>query len=485
MPSARATPTGTRLPRPTARGVAVAVLAVLLWGLGAFSGLHVGLEVSAALLVLLVLCALMALLSSWGLGLRRRVLDPTVTAPGSARVELELAPGALVSRVPLAPGVVRCELPAALGGMGEIVLSRRMPHRLVVARRGVHELGPCTIDLRDVFGLFTVRRTEALPATVVGLPEVEPIDGALVRRARLSRSAEAGAGAGRGAGELGTLARQYVAGDDLRRIHWRASARTGGLMTREDEPVETETAVIVLDDRRFARDGAVGTGAHAEGAHRVEERLVSAVATLGAMLRRHGWSVRVLDARGDEIVHAGTSARTDGMSGAPGTPGTGALAGESGALDSQEALLALARLEFHDVRRDVAVVPPAGGVTTGDTALALVLAPDDDVAGSGPAHAAGGIDGAGPGRRLPELVPLCGHAGRRIAVLLSPAPTGPLPQGGHGPAAPSTDPTAPGGAVASAARGLPGGSWTVVRCDTTTSFSAVVDALDAPAGGSA
>jgi uncharacterized protein (DUF58 family) len=47
-------------------------------------------------------------------------------------------------------------------------------------------------------------------------------------------------------GELHSL-RPYVVGDDLRRVHWASSAKSGALIVREDEESSTGRIVVVLD----------------------------------------------------------------------------------------------------------------------------------------------------------------------------------------------------------------------------------------------
>ena len=51
--------------------------------------------------------------------------------------------------------------------------------------------------------------------------------------------------------------REYAPGDDLRRIVWRAQARTGKLMVREAEQGITDHITIILDTDRgtHSRDG--------------------------------------------------------------------------------------------------------------------------------------------------------------------------------------------------------------------------------------
>ncbi|MHB8452473.1 MAG: DUF58 domain-containing protein, partial [Mycobacteriales bacterium] len=81
--------------------------------------------------------------------------------------------------------------------------------------------------------------------------------------------------------------REYVRGDDLRRIVWRASARTGHLMVREAEQGITDKIVLVLDTDRgsHSRDG--------EGVSESFEAGVRAAASLGAFHIGQGFEVRL------------------------------------------------------------------------------------------------------------------------------------------------------------------------------------------------
>jgi uncharacterized protein (DUF58 family) len=81
--------------------------------------------------------------------------------------------------------------------------------------------------------------------------------------------------------------REYVPGDDLRRIVWRASARTGRIMVREAEQGITDHITIILDTDRGAhsRDG--------EGLSESFETGVRVAASLGVRHLREGYAVRV------------------------------------------------------------------------------------------------------------------------------------------------------------------------------------------------
>ena len=81
--------------------------------------------------------------------------------------------------------------------------------------------------------------------------------------------------------------REYAAGDDLRRIVWRASARTGKLMVREAEQGITDHITIIIDTDRgsHSRDG--------EGLSESFETGVRAAASLGVRHLREGYEVKI------------------------------------------------------------------------------------------------------------------------------------------------------------------------------------------------
>ncbi|MEV0866890.1 DUF58 domain-containing protein [Brachybacterium paraconglomeratum] len=314
--------------RPTGRGVVVLVACAALWLLGDLTRIEPARQLAAGLVLVLAVGAIGILVAGRGISPRRRVVDDAVPVGGSARVMLEMQDRLWITVVPLGRGVVREHLPEELGGQGDLPLARRMPHVLRVSRRGGHALGPYSVLVRDVFGLFHLRRTVEDGLRITGLPVVAEMSTAAERSTGIADSAVAAAAPVAGVGEIGPIARPYATGDDIRRIHWRASARTGTLMTREDEPTAGRSAVVVLDTTR--RDGLEG---------QVEEALVSHAATVLDSLGRNGWEVRIVDASGDEITR--TQRRR-------GVPGPSLLGGEADALERRASLLALAEVDFDD-----------------------------------------------------------------------------------------------------------------------------------------
>lgn len=112
--------------------------------------------------------------------------------------------------------------------------------------RGVHTFGPTTLSSGDLFG-FT-RRVETLenrqylivyplivPLSSFSLPARHPFGDRRAPRRLLEDPSRV----------IGV--RDYVYGDDLRRIHWKATARTMQLQSKIYEPTTTHTLVMFLN----------------------------------------------------------------------------------------------------------------------------------------------------------------------------------------------------------------------------------------------
>src|SRR5262249_46658392 len=82
------------------------------------------------------------------------------------------------------------------------------------------------------------------------------------------------------AGEDDVVPRAYRDGDELRRVHWRSTARYGELMVRREEQRWQDRAVVILDSRRSAHAGS--------GPSSSFEFAVSAAASIGVHLANSG-----------------------------------------------------------------------------------------------------------------------------------------------------------------------------------------------------
>ena len=131
--------------------------------------------------------------------------------------------------------------------------------------RGQHTLGPATVTATDAFGLFAVETEIRGTETALAYPRVRRLG--TVGRRSLGRLEEYGRADQRG--EFAEL-REYVPGDPLRDVHWKATAK-------RDELIVTEFAA-----ETDAESVTVAAGANAEGADAMAEATASVVASLVA-----------------------------------------------------------------------------------------------------------------------------------------------------------------------------------------------------------
>lgn len=133
----------------------------------------------------------------------------------------------------------------------------RVGYALPTARRGLIGVGPLRITLSDPLGLSRVDLTGAPRDEVTVLPRVVPL---LPVPSTLGRDPHGGADNPNSLGRVGDefyALRDYVIGDDLRRVHWPSTARRDDLMIRQDELPWQGRLTVLVDLRRgaFPPDG--------------------------------------------------------------------------------------------------------------------------------------------------------------------------------------------------------------------------------------
>jgi uncharacterized protein (DUF58 family) len=181
----------------------------------------------------------------------RELRPPQVHAHGNSRVELSVRnldgrrSPILSARDPFDGGRRWARFYIAPLAPGEMV---RAAYRLPTSERGIFPLGPLQIGLTDPFGLAQ-RIIEAAPvATLTVYPRIDE-----VRPLPEARGSDPTGSTGRPAlsagGEDFYALRPYQTGDDLRRVHWAATARQDELMIRQDE-LPWQGRVTVLADLR-------------------------------------------------------------------------------------------------------------------------------------------------------------------------------------------------------------------------------------------
>jgi uncharacterized protein (DUF58 family) len=174
---------------------------------------------------------------------------PLVVQGALDRVELafEGVPGQILqareaSHAALSETPLRREL--ELGSEGRATWTYELRPR----RRGACRVGPLTVRLRGPWGLAWTQRDVLPPQAVRVYPQVR-WDGAVGRLLSLAQRRELGRAPLRvhGSGSEPYALRDYRSGDPPTRIHWKATARRGRLVTREDAWERGARLVILLD----------------------------------------------------------------------------------------------------------------------------------------------------------------------------------------------------------------------------------------------
>jgi uncharacterized protein (DUF58 family) len=228
----------------------------------------------------------------------RRSVEPARTSVGGD-VELQLT---VSNRSALPVGALMLEdrLPAQLMGRVRFSLeglagreARTIAYRLPTPRRGRYSCGPLKVRLTDPFGLIELTRSFSAVSSFVVTPAVDPLP-----EARTPNSLDVGDNAGshsigsHGADDAST--REYRHGDDLRKIHWRSTARTGTLMVRHEERPWQGQVTVVLDLRESAHAQVVTPSAGDPRQTSSLEWAISAAASIGSQLLLSGREVSLI-----------------------------------------------------------------------------------------------------------------------------------------------------------------------------------------------
>jgi len=110
-------------------------------------------------------------------------------------------------------------------------------------KRGQWTLGPCFVVRYSPLGLWWCRVSDSSTSTITAWPRTMRLDLAVLAQDREGLVGQKGYVQPH---QDNATVRMYNPGDDLRRVHWRSSARQGDLMTRAEEPTDTERAWVGL-----------------------------------------------------------------------------------------------------------------------------------------------------------------------------------------------------------------------------------------------
>ncbi len=123
---------------------------------------------------------------------------------------------------------------------------RSLPVTLRCSRWGIYDVGALELRARDAFRVVTWERTLGETRQLKTYPQAEALSRILPpRETQVFTGSEVARLKGDGI-EYADL-REYVAGDRLRSINWRATARRGGLVVNEQHPERNTDVVLFVD----------------------------------------------------------------------------------------------------------------------------------------------------------------------------------------------------------------------------------------------
>lgn len=188
----------------------------------------------------------------------RTVTPPRVYAGNPSRVELSIRNDGQ-RRTPVirlfdpVTGTRGADLLTGPLDPGEVA---QAAYRLPTASRGILAIGPLEVIVGDPFGLASSTAQAAPRAELTVFPHIDDV---VAVPQTSGYDPHAGAEHPSALGQSGEdfyALRQYVLGDDLRRVHWPSTARRDELMVRQDELPWQGRVSVLLDVRRSTHSPA-------------------------------------------------------------------------------------------------------------------------------------------------------------------------------------------------------------------------------------
>jgi uncharacterized protein (DUF58 family) len=229
------------------------------------------------------------------LALTRTVSPSVVEAGRPATVRLGLSNE---GRAPQGALLLEDRVPYVLGDRPRFVLDgigpgwrRDLDYQVRSEVRGRFTIGPMAVRVTDPFGMVELGRAFHTVAPLVVTPRVVPLPVIPLEGAFTGSGDNRPRAFATGSAEDVTV-REYRRGDDLRRVHWRSSARVGELMVRREEQPWQARATVFLDHRAVSHRG--------QGAASSFETAVQVAASVGVHLGDRGYAVRLVTAAGED-----------------------------------------------------------------------------------------------------------------------------------------------------------------------------------------
>ncbi|MGK2876123.1 MAG: DUF58 domain-containing protein [Nocardioides sp.] len=168
-------------------------------------------------------------------------------------------------------------------------VTRTLRYQVRADVRGRYLIGPLTVRINDGLGLVDMARSFTGSAALIVTPRPVRLP-PVALRAEVSGSGDTRPRSFAVGSAEDVTVRDYRRGDDLRRVHWRSTARVGELMVRREERPWQARATVLLDNRVDSHRGA--------GAASSLEPAVTAAASVASHLLQAGFSTRLVTAAG-------------------------------------------------------------------------------------------------------------------------------------------------------------------------------------------
>ena len=236
------------MPRLTRRGWAVLAVAVLAFVVGEWVGFPV-LRALGGAAAGAVVAALMIVARRPAVAVTREVYPDRVQRgrPAFARLRVHNAGTRRQSGFTAGDQVS--------GGFHAVAVRALPPgaeavyhYELPTGRRGRFQVGPLTLERVDPLGLGRSRLTTGDTTTLWVYPRSHPVRALNAGPPRHHHEGRTTADSRHGSLDLRDV-REYVVGDEVRHLHWKATARTGQLMVRDYIDPNQPRFTVLLDAR--------------------------------------------------------------------------------------------------------------------------------------------------------------------------------------------------------------------------------------------
>jgi len=283
---------------PTRAGIATGLTAVVALVAGRVFGIF-ELYILAAAMLALVACACLWVFLNWrSLRVSRLVSPSRLHAGTTSTVTLNLFNDRMI---PTPVARITDEVQGAVRADAHVPpikrsSTTRASYRVPTETRGRIEIGPMKTRVTDPFGLASSTRTSAPDASLLVLPRIDVIAPPPQPGGDMAMQLDRSPNRVGASGDDFSSLRDYVMGDDLRKVHWPSSARVGELVVRNEHVPEHGSSLILLDVRASSADPETF------------EDMVSAAASIVVACRDRGDQVRFVTT--DGVDHVADSAKS-------------------------------------------------------------------------------------------------------------------------------------------------------------------------------